>query len=103
MAEPSTLCKAGEHLSDIHIAIRTLDKVSIPQQKFMGLIKCSCDAVQRALTTYDFETFQGRNPRWKYQRRTIKPEDRYIECALKQNKSLPLCDITNIITFHISE
>jgi hypothetical protein len=98
------LHKAGEHLSDIHIAmILALDKVSIPQRKIASLIKTSRTAVQRALTTYNFETFQGRNPRRDYQRKTTKREDRYIERALKQYESTPLRDITNIVGLPVSE
>ena len=104
MAGSSLLHKAGKHLSDIHIAmILALDKVSISQRKIAALIKCSRDAVQRALATYTFETFQGRNPRREYQRKTTIREDRDIECTLKQNESLPLRDITNIIGLPISE
>jgi hypothetical protein len=61
------------------------------------LVKCSRSAVQEILRTYLFETFQGRNQRRTYQRKTTKREDRYIERALKQNFSKPLHDITNII------
>jgi hypothetical protein len=104
MADTSVLHKAGEHLSDIHIAmILALDKVSIPQRKIASLIKCSRDAIQRALATYTFETFQGRNSRRKYIRKTTVREDRYIERALKQNESIPLRDISNIIGLPISE
>ena len=83
--------------------ILALDKVSISQRKIAALIKCSRDAVRRVLATYTFETFQGRNPRREYQRKTTIDEDRDIECALKQNKSLPLRDITNIMGLPRSE
>src|SRR5438046_214865 len=66
-------------------------------------MKCSQKAIQHTLTTYLFETFQGRNPRREYKRKTIEREDRYIERALKQNNSTPLRDITNIIDLPISE
>jgi hypothetical protein len=90
---------AGEHLSDIHIAmILALDKVSIPQRKIATLIKTSKTAVQRALQTYTFETFQGHNARREYKRKTTEREDRYIERVIKQNNSLPLQDITNIVS-----
>jgi len=55
-------------------------------------------AVQCALQTYTFETFQGHNARWKYKRKTTEYEDRYIECIIKQNDLLPLQDITNIVS-----
>jgi len=98
------LRKVGEHLSDIDIAkILALDKVSISQRKIASLVKCSRDTVQHALATYVFETFRGRNPRREYQRKTTEREDRYMERALKQNNSLPLHDITNIIVLPISE
>ena len=66
-------------------------------------MKCSKTAVQHTLATYLFETFQGRNPRREYQRKTTEDEDRYIEQTLKQNHSLPLRDITNIIGVPVSE
>lgn len=98
MAAPSVQHNTGEHLSDIHIAmILALDKVSIPQRKIATLLTTSKTAVQRALQTYTFEAFQGRNPRRDYQRKTTRREDRYIERALKQNNSIPLHDITNIV------
>jgi hypothetical protein len=96
--------KPGKHLSDIEIAeILALDKVKIFQRQIASLLKCSRKAVQDALTTYRFETFQGRNPRREYKRKTTEREDRYIERALKQNNLLPLRDITNIIGLPISE
>src|SRR5579859_1797431 len=96
--------KAGKHLSDIEIAqILALGKVNISQRKIASLLKCSRKAVEDALTTYCFETFQGCNPRREYKRKTTEREDRYIERALKQNNSLPLRDITNIIGLPISE
>jgi len=56
--------KAGEHLSDVHIAmILALDKVLISHRKIAALNKTSRTAVQRALQTYTFETFQGCNTR----------------------------------------
>src|SRR5436189_5341388 len=96
--------KPGKHLSDIEIAeVLALDKVKISQRKIASLLKCSRKAVQDTLGTYCFETFQGRNPRREYKRKTTEREDRYIEHALKQNNSLPLHDITNIIGLPISE
>jgi hypothetical protein len=53
--------------------------------------------------TFLFETFQGRKVTRISQQKTTKHEDRYIERALKQNNSLPLRDITNIIGLPISE
>src|SRR5579859_696609 len=104
MKVPSAMRNLGEHLSYIDIAkILALGKVCIPQRKIASLLNCSKHAVQHALTTYLFETFQGRNPRRKYQRKTTEHEDQYIEEALKQNDSLPLRDITNIIGLPISE
>jgi len=94
----------GKHLSDIEIAeILALDKVKISQRQIASILKCSRKAVQDALATYCFETFQGHNPRREYKRKTTEREDRYIERALKQNNSLPLRDITNIIGLPISE
>ena len=95
--------RSGEHLSDVDIAkILALDKVSISQRKIASLVKCSRDAIQRALAIYVFETFRGRNPRREYKRKTTEREDRYIERALKQNDALPLRDITNILPVKIS-
>jgi len=80
MAVLSVQHKAGEHLSDVHIAmILTLDKVRISQRKFATLIKTSRTAVQRALQSYTFETFQGRNAWREYKHKTSEREDRYIE------------------------
>ena len=99
MAALSIQHNAGEHLSDVHIAmVLALDKVSISQRKIATLIKTSRTAVQRALQTYTFETFQGCNARREYKRKTSEREDRYIERVIKQNDSLPLQDITNIIS-----
>jgi Transposase/DDE superfamily endonuclease len=93
-----------EHLSDIDIAkILALAKASTSERKIASLVKCGKTSVHDTLNTYDFETFQGRNPRREYQRKTTKREDRYIERALKQYESMPLHDITNIIGLPISE
>jgi len=75
----------------------------MPQRKIAALMKCSQKAVQHTLATYLFETFQGRNLRQEYKRKTTEREDHYIERALKQNTSTPLRDITNIIALPISE
>ena len=80
--------------------IFALDKVSTPQRKIATLIKTSKTAVQHALQTYTFETFQGCNLQWDYQRKITQCKNWYIERALKQNNSLPLHDITNIIQDH---
>jgi len=94
----------GKHLTDIDIAkIVALGKVLIPCREIAALMKCGKSAVQHMLTTYQFETFQGRNVRREYQRKTTKREDRYIERALKENSFLPLRDITNKIGLPISE
>jgi len=98
MAAVSVQHSAGKHLSDIYIAmILALDKVSISQWQIAALIKTSRTAVQHTLQTYTFETFQELNQRGEYRRKTTRCEDRYIERALKQNDSIPLCDITNIV------
>src|SRR5579859_2433275 len=98
MTEPPTIRRSREHLSDVDIAkILVLDKASTSQREITSLVKCSRTGVQRVLTTYEFETFQGRNPRRDYQHKTTQCEDRYIERALKQNDSIPLHDITNIV------
>src|SRR5579859_783730 len=98
MTEPPTIRHSREHLSDVDIAkILALDKASTSQREIASLVKCSRTGVQRVLTTYDFETFQGCNPRRDYQHKTTQREDRYIERALKQNNSIPLHDITNIV------
>jgi len=101
MTEPPTERRSGEHLSDIDIAkILALDKASTSQREIASLVKCSRTGVQGVLGTYTFETFQGRNPRRDYHRKTTQREDRYIERALKQNDSIPLRDITNIVREH---
>ena len=65
-------------------------------------MKYSQKGVQNALANYLFEMFQGRGPRQEHVRKTTKRENRYIECALKQNDHLSLQDITNITGFPIS-
>ena len=100
MTEPPAEQCSGQHLSDINIAkILTLDKASIFQREIMSLVKCSWIHVQGVLATYTFKTFQRCNPWWDYQRKTTH-ENQYIEHALKQNDSISLCDITNIIREH---
>jgi hypothetical protein len=96
--------KSGKHLSDVDIGkILGLAKPAMPQRKIAALIKCSKNAVQNILATYHFETFQGRNPRREYQRKTSGREDRYILRALTQNYDRPLRDITNELPVDISE
>lgn len=90
--------KSGKHLSDVDIGkILGLAKALMPQRKIATLMKCSRRAVQNILANHLFETFQGLGSRREYQRKTTEREDRYIERALKQNMSLPLKDITNIV------
>jgi hypothetical protein len=99
MAALSVQHRAGDHLSDVHIAmILALDKVAISQRRIAALIKTSRMAIQLALQTYTFETFQGCNARREYKHKTSEREDRYIEHIIKQNDSLPLQDITNIVS-----
>ena len=94
----------GKHLSDVDIGkILGLAKASMPQRKIASLMKTAQHTIQNILTTYTFETFQGRKPRRNYQRKTSEREDRYILRALQQTYDLPLQDITNIIGLGISE
>ena len=91
-------------LSDVDIGkILGLAKALMPQREIADLMKYAKSAVQHTLTTYLFEMFQGCNPRQKYERKTTQREVRYIERTLKQNDSLLLRDITNIIRLPISE
>ena len=104
MGTPQAAPAAAKHLTDIDIAkILGLAKAAVSQRKIAALMKCGKSAVQHTLATYLFETFQGRNPRRRYKHKTTEREDRYIERALKQNNSLPLHDITNIIDASVSE
>ena len=94
----------GKHLNNVEIAkILGLAKAGKSQREIARLMHCTQKPVQNALTNYDFETFQGRDPRREYKRKTTKREDRYIERVLKQNHSIPLKDITNKIDPNISE
>jgi hypothetical protein len=94
----------GKHLSDVDIGkILGLAKAAMPQRKIAALLKCCQNTVQNILATYRFDTFQGRNQRRDYPRKTSRREDRYILRALQQNNDLPLQDITNKINFGISE
>jgi len=103
MPVQSTQRERGKQLTDIEIAkILGCSKAGAPQRTIAEWLKATKTSVQRALTMYSFDTFQGRKPRREYQRATTEREDRYIERALKQNSDLPLKDITNIIDPSIS-
>ena len=103
METPTAPRKSGKHLTDIDIAkILGLAKGLFSQRKIATLMKCSQKAVQHTLATYLFETFQGKNARREYQRKTTERQDRYIERSLKQNCFMPLKDITNILPVQIS-
>ena len=53
----------GRHLTDVDIGkILGLVKALLSQRKIASLMKCSQKAVQYTVSTYLFETFQGRNP-----------------------------------------
>jgi len=98
-----TLRHLEQHLLDVNIGkVLGLAKAELPQQEIMNLINCSKKAVQHMVETYDFNTFQGHNPHREYKHKTTKCEDRYIACALKQNNSLPLHNITNIMELSVS-
>jgi len=70
--------------------------------KIASLMRCSAKAVNHMLVTFLFETFNGRHQRREYQRKITEHKDQYIVHAIKQNNSLPLCDITNIINNKIN-
>jgi transposase len=92
----------GRHLSDVDIGkILGLAKALCPQRKIATLMKCGRKAVQRVLATYLFETFQGRESRRAYERKTSTRQDNVIIRTIKQNYDLPLRDITNIINTKI--
>ena len=94
----------GKHLNDIEIAkILGLSKAGKSQREIANLMHCSQKPIQNALINYDFKTFQGRNARREYKRKTTKREDRYIKRVLKQNHDLPLKYIANKIDSNISE
>ena len=65
-------------------------------------MRCSQRAIQYTLAMLRFGTFQGRNPLREYKRKTTACEVRCIETVLKQNDSLPLRDITNIVNTKIT-
>ena len=103
MDDSSIVRRLGQHLSDVDIGkILGLGKAELPQRQIATLMKCSQYAVEHALHTYSFETFQGRQSHREYKHKTTERKDRYIERALKQHSSLPLQDITNIIGLPIS-
>ena len=103
METPTAPRAGGKHLTDVDIAkILGLAKGLLPQRQIAALMKCSQKAVQHTIATYVFETFQGKNPRREYKRKTTKLEDRFIKETLKQNIFLPLKDITNILGGQIS-
>jgi len=94
----------GQHLNDIEIAkVLGLNKGGKSLREIASLMHCTPKPIRNALANYDFDTFQGRDTRREYKRKTTKREDRYIERALKQNFDVPLRDITNIIDSEISE
>jgi hypothetical protein len=98
------LRRLGQHLSDVDIGkILGLAKAAMSQRKIASLMKCSQKAVQHTLATYLFETFQGRNKRREYERKTTKLQDRHIERILNDNYNLPLQDITNIVDLPVSK
>jgi hypothetical protein len=103
MSVLSTQRKSGKQLTDIEIAkVLGCSKAGAPQREIAEWLQTTKTTVQHALTTYSFDTFQGRRKRREYQRATTKREDRYIQRTLKQNSDLPLKDITNIIDPPIS-
>jgi DDE superfamily endonuclease/Transposase len=98
MTDASEKRRSRQHLTDIEIAkILGLDRGGLTQRDIALIIGCSQKAVQNAVTTYVLETFQGRNQRRDYKRKTTVREDRYIKRALIQNHSVPLRTITNIV------
>ena len=104
METAPTLRHPGQHLSDADIGkVLGLAKAELPQREIANLMNCSKKAVQHTIETYDFDTFQGRNPCREYKRKTTEREDQYIERALKQNNSLLLHDITNITALPVSQ
>ena len=104
MEDVSPTREKGKHLSDIDIGkILGLAKAAMPQRKIASFMKTALHTVQNILATSLFETFQGRNPRRNYQRKTSEREDRYILRTLQQNNDLPLRDITNKIGLGISQ
>jgi len=99
MSDPQEPRAKRAHLTDVEIAkILGLGKANTSRRTIASLMKCSVMAVQHALATFSFETFTGRQHRREYQRKTTKREDRYIVRSIKQNDSLPLSDITNIVS-----
>jgi hypothetical protein len=63
--EPRT---KGMHLTDIEIAkILGLAKAKMSQRKIVSLMRCSAKAVNHALATFLFETFNDCHQRREYQ------------------------------------
>src|ERR1700734_3850540 len=83
MPVQSTQRKPGKQLTDIEIAkaLGCTSKAGAHQRTIAEWLKGTKTSlsVQRALSMYSFDTFQGRNPRREYQRITTQREDRYIE------------------------
>jgi hypothetical protein len=91
---------ARKHLTDIDIAkILGLGKGSFSHRKIADLRKCGKWAVQHAVATDVFETFEGRNKRRDYKRKTTQREDRYIERTFKQTVSVHFA-ISQILSTH---
>src|SRR5579859_2610890 len=83
--EPRT---KGMHLTDIEIAkILGLTKAKMSQRKIASLMRCSTKAVNHALVTFLFETFNGHHQRREYQR---KPQNAKIDISyVLSNKTTP--------------
>ena len=70
----------GQHLNDIEIEkVPGLDKAGKSRRCLMH-----CTQKMSRNANYDFDSFQGRDARREYKRKTSKTEDQYIERALKQ-------------------
>ena len=67
MSDPSEPRVKGAHLTDIQIAkILGLGKANASRRTIASLMNCSVMAVQHALATFCFETFNGRHKRREY-------------------------------------
>ena len=98
MTDTGDFRPSGKHLTAIEIAkVLKCNKGGATQREIAGYIGCSQKAVQHALTTYNFDTFQEHNKRRDYKRKTTVRENRYIERTVKQNSSLSLRDIINVV------
>ena len=69
----------------------------------ISLIKCSVIAVQYALATFCFETFNGYHKHREYQQKIMERENQYIIHTVKQNDTLSLSDITIIINNNLNK